>query len=82
MITAPEMRRTAPDRLRLVGAVCGRCSEIMFPARMVCPHCGTRAPAKIEQENIKNSIPPPLAEEDSFLFATAARRVSQEIGND
>ena len=42
----PSYRRTARERLGLVGEVCPRCQAKLFPPRDVCPHCG--GPAKTE----------------------------------
>jgi uncharacterized OB-fold protein len=42
----PAYRRTARERLGLVGEVCPRCRAKLFPPRDICPHCG--GPAKEE----------------------------------
>ncbi len=36
----PSYKRTARQRLGLVGEVCPNCHEKLFPPRDVCPHCG------------------------------------------
>lgn len=42
----PAYRRTARERLGLVGEVCPCCQAKLFPPRDICPHCG--GPAKEE----------------------------------
>jgi len=36
----PSYKRTARQRLGLVGEVCPHCHEKLFPPRDLCPHCG------------------------------------------
>ena len=40
--------RLKEQRYRLIGEVCGHCSEKIFPPRDICPHCGQEASTKFE----------------------------------
>jgi hypothetical protein len=43
MPTPSRYWREFPQRYRLEAIKCRSCSQIAFPPRLICPHCGSRA---------------------------------------
>jgi uncharacterized OB-fold protein len=41
-LTSARLVREFPARYRFEGATCRTCGAVIFPARLVCPHCGSR----------------------------------------
>ncbi len=65
-MAVPNLWRTKRERYSLVGQVCAKCCNAIFPPREVCPHCHasmTGADRKAEKLQFQFSMPIPAAVE-------------------
>ena len=47
MFSPARVWREFPQRYRLEAAKCSGCGKILYPPRLVCPACGGREPAVV-----------------------------------
>jgi uncharacterized OB-fold protein len=59
--------RTTPQRLNLVGSICGQCGHKMFPPRQNCPECKnghlTKVPYEVQETVVFEAPNPKIPQE-------------------